>query len=109
MKVWIRNVLLVCAVLAGAWLGCPFYELAGITCPLCGTTRAWSSFLSGDFARAFRCNPLFLLIPVWFLGVILWDGPLKKRKWVMGLLVGFAAALFAMNVLRWLGLIPMPC
>lgn len=108
MKKWLRNLLLVFALGLGAWLGCPIYELTGVTCPLCGTTRAWLSFLSGDFSRAFRCNPLFLLIPVWFLGVILRDGPLKKQKWLDIPLIGFAVVLFAMNVLRWIGLLPLP-
>jgi len=108
MKKWLRNLLLLCALGLGAWLGCPIYELTGITCPLCGTTRAWLSFLSGDFMGALRFHPLFLLIPVWFLGVILWDGPLKKRKWLSIPLIGFAVVLFAVNVLRWIGMLPLP-
>ena len=108
MKKWLRNLLLLCALGLGAWMGCPIYELTGITCPLCGTTRAWLSFLGGDFMGALRFHPLFLLIPVWFLGVILWDGPLKKRKWLSIPLIGFAMVLFAVNVLRWIGMRPLP-
>ena len=108
MKKWLRNLLLLCALGLGAWLGCPIYELTGITCPLCGTTRAWLSFLGGDFMGALRFHPLFLLIPVWFLGVILWDGPLKKRKWLNIPLIGFAVVLFAVNVLRWIGMLSLP-
>ena len=108
MKKWLRNLLLLCALGLGAWMGCPIYELTGITCPLCGTTRAWLSFLGGDFMGALRFHPLFLLIPVWFLGVILWDGPLKKRKWLSIPLIGFAMVLFAVNVLRWIGMLPLP-
>lgn len=108
MKKWLRNILLVCAVGAGAWLGCPLFELTGITCPLCGTTRAWTAFLRRDVALAFACHPLFLLIPAWFLGVLLWDGPLKEKKWAQGLLIGFAGVLFIMNCLRWVGILPMP-
>ena len=108
MKNWLRNLLLLCALGLGAWLGCPIYELTGITCPLCGTTRAWLSFLGGDFMGALRFHPLFLLIPVWFLGVILWDGPLKKRKWLSIPLIGFAVVLFAVNVLRWIGMLSLP-
>lgn len=108
MKKWLRNFLLLCTLGLGAWLGCPIYELTGITCPLCGTTRAWLSFLGGDFMGALRFHPLFLLIPVWFLGLILWDGPLKKRKWLNIPLIGFAVVLFAVNVLRWIGMLPLP-
>lgn len=108
MKKWAAPIILVCAVAAGAMLGCPIFELTGITCPLCGTTRAWLALFRGDFALALTCHPLFLLIPPWFLGVLLWDGPLKNKKWAHGLLIGFAGALFAMNVLRWTGVIPLP-
>lgn len=108
MKLWLRNILILWAVGIAAALGCPIYELTGITCPLCGTTRAWLAFFRGDFALAFTCHPLFLLIPPWFLGVLLWDGPLKNKKWAQGLLIGFAGVLFAMNVLRWMGIVPLP-
>ena len=108
MKKWVGYILLVCAVVAGALLGCPIFELTGITCPLCGTTRAWTAFFRGDFALAFTCHPLFLLIPPWFLGVLLWDGPLKTKKWAQGLLIGFAGVLFIMNCLRWVGILPLP-
>jgi len=108
MKKWMLGLLMMAAVALGAWLGCPLFELTGITCPLCGVTRAWIACLRGDFSLAITCNPLFFPIPLWFVGVLLWDGPLKGRKWARGLLLGFAAVLFAMNALRWARVIPLP-
>ena len=45
-------------------LSCPFKTYIGISCPMCGSTRAWSNFLAGHFREAFLWNPLFL---VWVL------------------------------------------
>ena len=108
MKNWLRNLLLLCALGLGGWLGCPIYELTGITSPLCGTTRALLSGFGGDFIGALRFHPLFLLIPGWFLGILIRDGAQKKRKWLDIFLIGFAAVLFVMNILRWTGLLPLP-
>ena len=96
------------AVALVAWLGCPLYELAGISCPLCGTTRAFLALLRGDGALAFRCNPLFPLIPLGLAGVVLLYGPMKGKRWLTGVVIGIAAALFLMNALRWAGIIPVP-
>jgi len=44
---------------------CPFATFLGISCPMCGTTRAWLHLFHGDIAGAFFCNPLFLLWGFW--------------------------------------------
>ena len=106
-KRWLY-ILMAAAVALGAWLGCPLYELTGITCPLCGTTRAFRALLRGQPWLAFRCHPLFPLIPLGVLAVVLLYGPLKGKRWLTGILIGIAAALFLMNGLRWAGIIPPP-
>lgn len=46
---------------------CPFKALTGLPCPGCGLTRAFSSLLHGQFAKAFTFHPFaFLLVPVAF-------------------------------------------
>jgi len=108
MKKRILWVLGAAAVLLTAWLGCPLYELTGLSCPLCGTTRAFLSLFRGDVRTAFRCNLLFPLIPVGVAAVALLYGPLKGKRWLTLFLIGIAAALFLMNILRWAGLVPLP-
>ena len=98
----------IAAVALVAWLGCPLYELTGLTCPLCGTTRAFLWLLRGRPWIAFRCNPLFPLIPFGVLGVALLYGPMKGKRWLTGAVIAIAAALFLMNSLRWVGIIPVP-
>lgn len=55
----------------GHWLPqCPFHELTGLWCPVCGSTRAASALAQGNVVEAFRHNVLFLpalatLIWVW--------------------------------------------
>ena len=108
VKKWTLRILCVAAVALVAWLGCPLYELTGLTCPLCGTTRAFLWLLRGRPRIAFRCNPLFPLVPFGVLGVVLMYGPLKGKRWLTGAVVGIAATLFLMNILRWVGIIPLP-
>ena len=51
------------------WLPkCPFHELTGLWCPVCGSTRAACALARGDVFSAFRHNVLFL--PT--LAVVLW-------------------------------------
>lgn len=42
-------------------LRCPLNAFFGVSCPMCGTTRAWCSFFAGNYREAFIFNPLFLL------------------------------------------------
>ena len=37
---------------------CPLHALSGIPCPTCGTTRAATALLHGDFKTPFLLNPL---------------------------------------------------
>lgn len=42
-------------------LRCPFKVYIGLSCPMCGTTRAWSNVYHGHLREAFLWNPLFLV------------------------------------------------
>ena len=48
---------------------CLIYNLTGMRCPTCGTTRAFSNAMHLDFGRAISYNPIILVVfPFfWFL------------------------------------------
>lgn len=60
---------------------CPIRLLIGISCPGCGMTRAWLSFVQLDIYKAFYYHPLFFLAPI-FLYILFGKKPLfgNKRK-----------------------------
>lgn len=41
---------------------CVFHALTGWACPGCGSLRAVHNLLHGDFAAAFRLNPLLMIL-----------------------------------------------
>lgn len=47
---------------------CPFKLLTGYDCPGCGSQRAIHGLLTGDFAAAWRANPLFVAALPYLLG-----------------------------------------
>lgn len=50
--------------------GCLFRKFTGLNCPGCGMTRATHAAMHGDLARAFRFNPLgMILLPIAMVGV----------------------------------------
>jgi hypothetical protein len=50
--------------------GCPFYQLTGLYCPGCGSTRAIHHLMNFELATAFRCNPMLIIfipfLTAWF-------------------------------------------
>lgn len=74
---------LVALVFASASLvgwGCPLQRLTGIGCPGCGLSRAAAALLHGDFAGAFRLNPMIYVLPPVFLYVLFGKKPLLGSK-----------------------------
>lgn len=68
---------------------CLFFQLTGMHCPGCGTTRALHAFLHLDIARAAHMNALFILIGLpllAFLGIEMIKGRLifsaQAHKWM---------------------------
>lgn len=81
---------------------CPLLRLTGISCPLCGMTRAHVAALHLDFAAAFWYHPLFFLAAPSVLYIShrrLWFGAAWRRweKAVFGLI---AAAFLIVWVIR---------
>jgi len=86
--------------LSGAYLGCPFYLLTGMYCPICGSTRALYDLAHLNLSAAWGMNPLFvlvvpLLVVTWLRwSVRSWRGgvgtgfrPLSPRRALVGLVV----------------------
>ena len=43
-------------------LRCPFLQITGRPCPICGTTRSWHAALHGDWSEAFEHHPVAPLV-----------------------------------------------
>lgn len=63
------------------WLpDCLFHKLTGLWCPGCGMTRATHAALHGHFGKAFRFNPVgMVLFPISLLGI-----SMELAGWVRG-------------------------
>ena len=53
------------------WGVCPYRELSGEPCPLCGMTRAVGAVLRGDFHRAVSLNPLSIFAVLFILSEVI--------------------------------------
>ena len=60
---WILALILILGVgtLESLGVTCPIKFLTGVSCPGCGMTRAWISFLTLHIHKAFYYHPLFLM------------------------------------------------
>ncbi len=86
---------------------CPFHELTGLWCPICGSSRALHSLLHGDAGAAFGHNPLLIaLLPLLVWAWLAWTldsvgGPhlwrIPAKRWV---LVAFVATTVVFWVAR---------
>ncbi len=88
-------------LIAAYFFGCPFVKFFGITCPACGVSHAWLSFINGDLAAAFKFNPVFIPLTACFLRIVYCDIMSKKQgraEIICYLLV--AAAAFSFNLVR---------
>lgn len=85
---------------------CVFHSLTGLACPGCGSLRAAHNLLHGNFAAAFRLNPLVLTIFPLALGVWLVRGDdafgRLRPIWIW-LLVGL---IMVFSILRNLPVLP---
>ncbi len=78
----------------GFYPRCPFFEATGLLCPGCGGTRALAALLRGDFAGAWKLNPLIVsLLPFaagWgVLRLARIQGNVPRGVWLaLGLVVG---------------------
>ena len=57
---------------SGLGLPCVVHSLTGLYCPGCGASRALASLLRLDFYRAFRWNPLLVLLFPFALFYLVW-------------------------------------
>ena len=101
-----KHIVLFCLIVIAAGFGCPIYEVCGICCPLCGTTRAWVCFMTGETARAFRYHPLFLVTPFWFFVAVHYDSIFQKNKAIGAFLMCVTFFLVILNILRMMEVLP---
>ena len=59
---------------------CPILYFTGISCAVCGMSRAWMCLLHLDFAGAFYYHPLFWIPGVGAILFLFWDRIPKKWK-----------------------------
>lgn len=81
---------------------CPLRYLTGISCPLCGMTRAHLAALQLDFPTAFHYHPLFFLAVPCTLYIShrrLWLGSLW-RTWEKALFAPITAAFLLVWIIR---------
>lgn len=83
---------------------CPLKSVVGIPCPACGSTRATSLFLQGNFREGLLLNPLTLLTHLVLLVGLVWAVidfargtntliPALRRKWNPYILSSFLVLL----------------
>lgn len=96
----ISILLLICLYFALAimGIGCPIKFLTGISCGMCGMTRAYTSLVHLNFGEAFYYHPLYWIPPIFFALYLIKD-KLKRNiyKSVMG---GFLALFVVVYIVR---------
>jgi hypothetical protein len=92
---------------------CQFYQLTGLHCPGCGTTRALSSLVNGRPGEAIGFNILAVLVAPYLAYSIgrslwhwLWGTPLRTRAWPPKLIWSFVALVILFWVVRNIPLYP---
>lgn len=86
------------------WLfdGCIIRKFTGISCPTCGVSRAWLSFLSGHFNEAFNYHPYFIPLTIVFLLLVHSPLLLKKFPIIKKPLILLCVVVFSMTMMRYL-------
>jgi hypothetical protein len=72
--------------LPSVWGVCPYRQLRGEPCPLCGMTRGVGAVLRGDFHRAVLLNPLSIFAVLFILSEVIFRAlllclHLSRRSW----------------------------
>ena len=105
-EVWIPIVVLAVLglLMAIRLYKCPLVAVAGIPCPMCGTTRAFKAALRGDIETAFHHHPLWPMTIVTVVGIVLHEmGVMKLPNWLKNTLLGIViAAYLVCYVWRWI-------
>lgn len=85
---------------------CIFYSLTGLYCPGCGSQRAFSSLLHGQFWQAVNYNSLFLLsLPfLFYSAAIAVINLFREKKIVQQLFYSplFVKILFVLIIVFWI-------
>lgn len=88
------------AILFSLGITCPIKAVMGVSCPGCGMSRAWLSFLRLKPGLAFDYHPLFPLPAIFALGYIFRD---KLPSWLKKLGFILIVALFFLVYLWRMG------
>ena len=83
---------------------CVISGVTGFPCPGCGMTRAWISFIKGDFLKAFKYNPLFLLtllIVVTYLVAYVKEIRLKSLNKIVFTIIGLFLIVYIIRMVLY--------
>lgn len=70
---------------AAGFLKCPFHQLTGLQCPLCGAQRAVHHLLHLRLGRAFASNPWLVAIAVY--AVVYATGHWRSKRALLTMLI----------------------
>jgi hypothetical protein len=92
---------------------CPFLQITGIPCPLCGATTSFTYLTRGDLAAAFGANPLapiYYLILLAAVFMILWALVHRKNIHLSFHMKGktlciIIVAIWTLKLISWYGLL----
>lgn len=84
---------------------CPIKEIAGISCPGCGMTRACISALRFDFKAAFSYHPLWICLVPFALLLLFFSWKKKRILFRISVWIGVAAlvVVYAVRMTRAAG------
>ncbi|MBF0567620.1 MAG: DUF2752 domain-containing protein [Nitrospirae bacterium] len=89
--------------LNGFYPKCLFYQLTGLYCPGCGSTRALHQLLHGNYTAAFRLNPLTVLaLPFLAIGIALEIRVFPRPPWLSHQYVRYTWIVPVVIVLFWI-------
>lgn len=91
--------LLFVALLYVLHIGCPIKFITGLSCPGCGLTRAWVSFLTLDPVTAMEYHPLFWMIPFIF-AIFIGSNYISNKKVLTAIVVVLIVCFVVVWVIR---------